>query len=130
MIVENQTILFDDFLSKSHKIPGIDCIYFLNNNYNIIKEHKNSSVSDNYLREIINIIKLNSLLNPPSSNIYSKPFHTYTLLNENGLIVISRLPGFFIVIIAGENTPVDLIGLLKICKEYRLNYEKTINQTL
>jgi hypothetical protein len=42
-------------------------------------------------------------------------------LNENGLIVFSKVAdeGLYLVIIGGENDPVDLMNLLRIVKEAR-----------
>lgn len=112
---------FDKFVAKVQKVSGVDYIYFLNEDYNIIKEQKIKN-SSNYLQHVQNIIKEQPLFSNIENNIYSSPFHTFTFLNESGLLVISKffLPQtYYMVIIAGENEPVDLIHLLKICKESR-----------
>lgn len=116
----------DEIISRLSKIAGIDHVYFLDKELNIIKE-QGFKGTNNYLQEILNIIKSESLFEKISKNFYSSSFHTYTFLNENGLIVILKLHNktdLYTVIIAGENEPVDLINLLKICKESRLNFEK------
>lgn len=114
------TQFIDEVIAKTKDLKGVDLIYFLDKNNNIIKEHKNTEKTY-YLEEILNIIKSEELLKSLSSTFLdSKPFHTYTLLNENGLIVISKLAvleNLYMVIIAGEEDPVDLLSLLKICKE-------------
>ena len=116
----------DEIISKLSSITGIDYVYFLDKELNLVKEQKVKG-TNNYLQEILNIIKSESLFEKISKNFYSSSFHTYTFLNENGLIVILKLHNqadLYVVIIAGENEPVDLINLLKICKESRLNFEK------
>ena len=112
--------IFNEITSKVSKVAGIDYIYFLNKDYSLIKAQKIKG-TDKHIDQILNIIKLESLFEKIATNFYSKPFHTYTLLNENGLMVISKLPGLdlYMIVIAGENEPVDLINLLKICKETR-----------
>lgn len=112
-----QTQLFDEAIVKLKNIEGVDLIYFLNENYEIVKEHRITESND-YLEQVLNIIKsnFNSLATPLNSN----QFHTYTLLNEAGLVIISKIENLYMVIIAGENDPVDLINLLKNCKEIRL----------
>lgn len=116
----------DEIISRLSKIAGIDYVYFLDKELNIIKE-QGFKGTNNYFQEILNIIKSESLFEKISKNFYSSSFHTYTFLNENGLIVILKLHNktdLYTIIIAGENEPVDLINLLKICKESRLNFEK------
>lgn len=120
------TSLFDEVIEKIKDIAGVDLIYFIDNNYQIIKEHNNTG-TDNYLHQISNILKSGPLFNKVSTTYYGDSFHTFTLLNETGLIVISKLTGEFenlyMVIIAGEKEPIDLINLLKICKEIRTKFE-------
>ena len=113
-----QTQFFDEAIVKLKNIEGIDLIYLLNENHEIIKEYRIAEANNNYLEQILNIIKsnFNSLATPLDSN----QFHTYTLLNEAGLVIISKIENLYLVIIAGENDPVDLINLLKTCKEIRV----------
>ncbi len=125
MISEQLNNFFDQSISKLLKITGIDVIYLLDNNYQIFKEHKINN-TEIYLQQILNIVNSETLINKTGDTVYKSPFHTYTLLNEKGLIIISKLTGsenFHLIIIAGEKDPVDLINLLKICKENRQNYE-------
>ena len=128
MISEEKTSeILNQFLDENINgivnVAGVDLIYFLDDNYQIVKE-QNITDSPNYLEQIQNIIK-SACLNE-SFGFYLKPFHTCTLLNENGLIIISKLTlseNLYMVIIAGENEPVDLINLMKTCKEVRVKYE-------
>ena len=110
----------DDIINKIKDLKGVDLVYFLDKTNQIIKEHKITG-TNNYSEQIQSIIKSESLLeNISRTFLDSKSFHTYTLLNENGLIIISRLAtleNLYMIIIAGEKEPVDLINLLKICKE-------------
>ena len=109
----------DEVINKTQNLQGIDLIYFLNKNYEIVKEKRKSNAPD-YLEQITNILKLGPGIENISQTFHSKSFQTLTLLNESGLIVISRLnfeENLYMVIIAGENEPVDLMALLKICKE-------------
>ena len=113
--------IFDEVIEKIQMLKGIDLVYFLDSDYKVLKELKITE-ADNCLDQIKEIIKLESLSNKIGEAFYSKDFHTYTLLNESGLIVISKLSTsdtIYMVIIAGEDEPVDLINLLKICKETR-----------
>ena len=110
---EDRFLTMDNVLSLFCGIGGVDLAYLLDNNYNLLRQ-KQKSGKNNYLGEIQNIIK--STLNIDGL-LYQKPFHTYTLLNENGLIVISKLNNMFLVVVGGENDPVDLIALLKSVKE-------------
>ncbi len=109
---KNETF-FNDFITKIENISGIDYACLLYNSYQIVKEEKINDVQD-YLSCIVNIIKEGN-----NSN-----FHTYTLLNESGLIILTKLSSepFYLVIIAGENTSVDLISLFKACQEARSNF--------
>ena len=119
---EIQNKFFEEVISKINNIPGIDFVYFLGDDYRVIKEQSYKG-NNNYLEQILAIIKSESLFEKISAKFYTKPFHTYTLLNENGLIIVSKLKqqdNLYMVVIAGENEPVDLINLLKICKETRL----------
>lgn len=110
----------DDIINKIKDLKGVDLVYFLDKTNQIIKEHKITG-TNNYSEQIQSIIKSESLLeNISRTFLDSKSFHTYTLLNESGLIIISRLAileNLYMIIIAGEKEPVDLINLLKICKE-------------
>lgn len=109
----------DEVIKKIQMLKGIDLVYFLDSDYKVLKELKITE-ADNCLDQIKEIIKLESLSNKIGEAFYSKDFHTYTLLNESGLIVISKLSTsdtIYMVIVAGEDEPVDLINLLKICKE-------------
>lgn len=110
-------ISLDDVISKVEKLSGVDLVYFLDENLQIVKE-KNLTGINNNLEQVVNIIKLESVSNQIGKNLYSKPFHTYTLLNEEGLIVISKISdSLYMIIIGGLNEPVDLINLLKITRE-------------
>jgi len=110
----------DEVTASVGGIEGVDLVYFLDNNFQILKE-SNQNGRNNYLEQVLNII--NAGENLKSSND-GKPFHTYTLLNEDGLLVISKinvLDGLYIVIIGGENEPVNLIKLLKVVKQISTN---------
>ena len=125
---EEQNQFFDHAINKIKGIPGIDYIYVLNQDLILIREKKING-NDNHLEEITTVLKSESLINKIATNSYSKPFHTYTFLNENGLVVILKLQSsdtFYIVVMAGENEPVDLINLLKICKEARFDFGKQL----
>ena len=126
MIDEIQKSFFEGVIDKIKTITGIDCVFFLDINYQNIKEQKITD-SGIYCQQIQNLFKSEALFDKIANNFYSKPFHTYTMLNENGLIVITKMnntkESFYMVITAGEKEPVDLINLLKICKESRLGFE-------
>ena len=105
------------FIPFDH-IAGIDTVYCLDENLQLLKE-KNISSSNKYLEQVLNVLKSSKNID---AKFYSKPFHTCTLLNENGLILISKVNvnnGVYLVVIGGENEPVDLISLLKTVKEIR-----------
>lgn len=114
----------EDVIAKIKSLKGVDLIYFLDKNNQIIKEHK-ITAPNNYSEQITKILKSESLLETIGRTFLdSKSFQTYTLLNENGLIIISRLAILenpYMIIIAGEEESVDLINLLKICKEAQSN---------
>lgn len=114
----------EDVIAKIKSLKGVDLIYFLDKNNQIIKEHKITD-PNNYSEQITKILKSESLLETIGRTFLdSKSFQTYTLLNENGLIIISRLAILenpYMIIIAGEEESVDLINLLKICKEAQSN---------
>ena len=117
MIVEHQDQFFNESIEKIKNISGVDVIYFLKDRQ-ILKEHCNAS-GENYFEQIQNMLKSNSVL-------FSDEFHTCSLLNESGLIIILRLDSLenlYMIIVAGENEPVDLLNLLKICKEVRGDFE-------
>ena len=123
MIIENQDQFFNEIIVKVKDVAGVDVVYFFNGSQ-IIKEHHNTE-SDNYLEQVQNIVKSDPLLKSVSSNLFSEEFHTYSFLNESGLMVISKLSdseSLYMIIVAGENAPVDLLNLLKICKETRLSF--------
>ena len=116
--------MIEEVIPKVKDIAGVDVVYFLKNN-EIVKEHKNTS-SENYFTQVQNILKSDFLLKSISSNLFSDEFHTYSFLNEVGLMIISKLndqENLCMIIIAGENEPVDLLNLLKICKETRLSFQ-------
>ena len=116
--------MLDEVISKVKDVAGVDVVYFLKNN-EIVKEHRNTS-SDNYLTQVQNILKSNSSLNSISSNLFSDDFHTCSFLNEAGLMIVSKFSNqesLYMIIVAGENEPVDLLSLLKICKEIRLSFQ-------
>ena len=113
--------MIDEVIAKIKDIAGVTVIYFLKDN-RIIKEH-NRTADKNYLEHVQAILNSDSLLQSISSNLFSDKFHTYSLLNEEGLMIISKLnnqENLYMIIVAGENEPVDLLSLLKICKETRL----------
>ncbi|GEM_PF-2811770 len=124
---EKQNQIFNEIINKTRGITGIDVLYFLDSNFQILKEHKLSNTS-NYLTQITNILKSgsNDIL---AENFNLQPFHTYTFLSENGLILISSLQPkkLYMIIIAGENEPADLISLLKICKEARISSQDLLS---
>ena len=105
--------LINQALNKIKVFPGADIVYFLEKSgsgYNIISEHNNSG-TNNYLEQITGILNSEPLMNNIGSTFYSNHFHTYTLLNETGLIIITKisdLGSLYLVIIAGEKEPVDL----------------------
>ncbi len=116
--------MIDEVIGKIKDIAGVNVIYFLKDNQ-IIKEHNNTT-DKNYLEQVETILKSDSLLKSISSNLFSDEFHTYSLLNEEGLMMISKLnnmENLYMIIVAGENEPVDLLSLLKICKETRLSFQ-------
>lgn len=122
-----QDQLIDETINKFQDIQGINIIYFLDKTFQLIKEQKITD-TNNYLEQIISILKSEALSEKIASAFYSNSFHTLTLLNETGLIVISKVSiaeELYIVIIAGEKEPVDLIKLLKICKEIRNKNHET-----
>lgn len=124
---EQKDRFINETSNKLGTVSGINVFYFLDNNYQIIKTQSDEN-SDNYLDSIISILKAEDLFNKLSNYFFSDTFHTYTILNEAGLILITKLyndENLYLVLIAGENTPVDLINLLRICKESRLNYKST-----
>ena len=115
--------MIDEVIAKVKDVAGVDLVYFLKNNQ-IIKEHNNTA-SESYVEQVQNILKSDSLLKSISSNMFSEEFHTCSFLNKAGLMIISKLEsqgGLYMIIIAGENEPVDLLSLLKICKEARLSF--------
>lgn len=108
--------LLDKITNLLEKVEGIDLVYFLDSSFQIIKKSSNNGKAT-YFDQVLNIISA-------AGNFYttdgSKPSQMYTLLNEEGLIVISKLDilgGLYMVVIGGENEPVDLINLLKLVKE-------------
>lgn len=124
---EQKDIFLEDISNRLSTVSGINMFYFLDNNYQMIKSEAKDT-SNNYLDGIVSILKSEDLFNKLSNYFFSDSFHTYTILNESGLILITRLcnnENLYLVIIAGENNPVDLINLLKICKESRINFKST-----
>lgn len=125
MITELEDQFFNEVIAKVTKVAGVDIVYFLRNSQ-VIKEHNNAQ-SENYLAEVQNILKSDSISSELSSTLFSDEFHTYSFLNESGLMVISKLSiqgqeNLYMVIVAGENEPVDLLNLLRICKEARQSF--------
>jgi hypothetical protein len=115
---------FNELISKTKELSGLDVIYLIDDSFQVTNVHKVNDTSD-YLNNIINLIKKQDSLEEVSKPLFSDNFHTYTLLNESGLILITRLSSdenCYLVVIAGENNPVDLINLFKICKEARQKY--------
>ena len=123
-----QNKIVDEVISKTQNIIGVSIVYFLDNNFQIIKEFKKVDTK-NYLNQVTQIIQSDLNLNALAIAFNLKPFHTYTFLNENGLILISTLQSknLYLVIIAGEKEPTDLISLLKICKEARLSFQNLLS---
>ena len=116
--------MIDEVISIVKGVAGVDIIYFLKDSQ-IIKEYCNTS-GENYLVQVQNILKSESLLKIISSALFSDEFHTYSLLNEGGLMIISKLDSkenLYMIVVAGENEPVDLLNLLKTCKEARLSFQ-------
>lgn len=114
---EKQNEFFDALLSKIDIIQGVDLICFLNKDFQVIRE-KNKSLIDLNVDNISNIIK-SGIFNPENST-FSSPFKTCTLLNDNGLIIISKVSDkydLYMVVFGGEKEPVDIINLLKLVKE-------------
>lgn len=117
---ENKALTMEPFLEKLESFQGVDVIYLFDSSLNLIYEKNKSSNNINYVDQLKNILKVDSISNEIGTSIYSKPFHTYTLLNENGLIIISKLKKEkfnYLAIIGGENEPVDLLNLLRLVKE-------------
>ena len=112
-----------DLISKMNTIKGINTVYFLDENKKPIKEfHYNET--GNYSNQIQELLYLEPLLNSVGSNLFQSELHTNYFLNEDGLIIISKVgSNLYMIIIAGENEPADLMNLLKICKESRINYK-------
>ena len=118
---------FNELISKTKGLSGLDLIYLIDDSFQVTNIHKINDTSD-YLNNITNLIKKQNSLEGVSKSLFSDDFHTYTLLNESGLILVSKLSSdenCYLVIIAGENNPVDLINLFKICKEARQKYMST-----
>ncbi len=129
MSEEEQNQIISEIINKTQKISGIDVVYFIDNNFEIIKEEKKTNCS-NYLPEVKNIVKSNlANIESIAQDFSLKSFHTYTFLNENGLILVSHLhpKNLHMIIVAGENEPADLISLLKICKEARMSFQNTLS---
>ena len=126
MVIDNHEQFLNESISKINNITGVDVIYFFKNNL-IVKEHHNST-AETYFEQVQNILKSDFRAIGSSSE-----FHTCSFLNESGLIIISKLSnieGLYMIIVAGENNPVDLLNLLKICKEIRLSSQNgTITNT-
>lgn len=115
---ENTVDSISKMFTTFDDIVGVDTMYCLDEDLHLLKE-KNISGSNKYLEQVLNVLQSSKNIN---ARFYSKPFHTYTLLNENGLILISKVNinnGVYLVVIGGENEPVDLISLLKTVKEIR-----------
>ena len=68
---------FEGSISKFSNITGIDIIYFVDNDYQIIKEQKINN-TDNYFQQILNIVKLETLIDKTGTSVYEKPFHVLT----------------------------------------------------
>jgi hypothetical protein len=122
MIGQEQNQLIGEAVSKLEKLAGVNYIYFLSRDLQTINEKKITG-NNNYLDQVKNILGSEELFKKVQSAFYEKEFHTFTLLNESGLIIISKLGEYlYLVVIAGENEPVDLINLLKTCKESRKKF--------
>ncbi len=124
--------LINEVISSVKNVTGIDLVYFLDKNQKIIKEQKYYNIN-NYYNEVLQLIKSTASIEIASKSFYTHPFHTFTFLNEDGLLVITKLDNLenlYMVIVAGENESVDLISLLKKCKETRLKYQDSILASL
>lgn len=116
---KESSVIFEKNLSDIINIPGVDLIYFLDSDYKISKSYKKNNV-DFHLDEVKNVIKIES--GSKLSKDEPSGFHTMSFLSENGLIIISKLctqDKQYLIAIAGEREPVDLIKLLKCCKEMK-----------
>ena len=128
MTEQEQNQLIGEVVTRLEKLGGINYIYFLDNHKQIINDKKLTG-NNNYLDQVKNILASKELFKKAESAFYEKEFHTYTLLNESGLIIISKFGGhLYMVVIAGENEPVDLMNLLKTCKEYRKKFSNLLNE--
>ncbi len=128
MTEQEQNQLIGEVVARLEKLGGINYIYFLDNHKQIISDKKLTG-NNNYLDQVKNILASEELFKKAESAFYEKEFHTYTLLNESGLIIISKFGGhLYMVVIAGENEPVDLMNLLKTCKEYRKKFSNVLNE--
>lgn len=128
----SQNQLISEITSRLEKITGVNYIYFLNEQEKIVNEKKISGAS-NYIDQVKDIINSEDLFKETGKAFYEKEFHTCTLLNESGLIIVSKLAEKeyqYMIVIAGENEPVDLINLLKICKESRKKFSSSLNSTI
>lgn len=122
-IEEGLENFLNEMVKKVKALSGIDLVYFLNGNSKVVKESRFTS-ANNYLDQILDIVNSEELLDNIATGKDLGSFHTYTLLNESGLIVVSKITNprnLYMIIVAGENEPVDLVSLLKICKEFRLD---------
>lgn len=122
MKIDIPDVFFSKAINTIKNIVGVNLVYFLDNNLQVVSSQQNSTHT-NYLEQITNIVKSESLLGNSSK---TKPFYTYAFLNEYGVILVSKMDSngeIYMVIIAGENEPVDLVSLLKICKETRQDFQ-------
>lgn len=119
----------NDLISRMKSIAGIDTVYFLDENKKPLKEfHYNEQ--ENYLTQIQELFRLQPVSDSISSSLFQSEVHTKYFLNEDGLIIISKLSSnLYMAIVAGEDQPADLLNLLKICKESRINYQRYLQQS-
>ena len=132
MNLEDLNTFINEVISSIKNVTGVDLVYFLDKNQQIIKEQRKFDVS-NYHKEVLKLIESAASIEKANKSFYRQPFHTFTFLNEDGLLIIIKLDileNLYMVVIAGENESVDLIGLLKKCKEARLKYQSSILASL
>lgn len=116
--------LVNSSISKISELEGINSIVFLDRDKQVISE-KNNSEGKTYTAELISILDIEGHSNEIGNAIFSKPFNVYTLLNENGVIIIATISsGGYLAVVAGEDTPVDLIALLRVVKEECSSWQK------
>lgn len=130
MVTEIQNQFLEGALNEISGLEGIDVVYALDGSNNVISEINNSGTG-NYLSQVVKLISLESVSNEIGNSLYEKPFKTCTLLNEDGLMIITKIDledDIYIIIVAGEAEPVDLINLLRMVKELTNKYYSSIKE--